>query len=83
MRQDIRFYLGGPACAGVRSATKRRCFERAFRATGVAEARIQALVCPIGERGIKDKRREVIAALVVVEVVERLLHPSGRGGESA
>jgi xanthine dehydrogenase accessory factor len=64
------------------SATKRRRFEHAFRATGVAEGRIQALVCPIGERGIKDKRPEVIAALVAAEVVERLLHPSGGGGES-
>lgn len=56
------------------SATKRRRFEQSFRAIGVAEARIQALVCPIGGRGIKDKRPEVIAALVAAEVVERLLH---------
>ncbi|KDE20380.1 xanthine dehydrogenase [Acetobacter aceti 1023] len=58
------------------SATKRRRFEHSFRQLGMEEARLQSLICPIGERGIKDKRPEVIAALVAAEVVEHVLHPS-------
>ncbi|WP_342628915.1 xanthine dehydrogenase accessory protein XdhC [Nguyenibacter vanlangensis] len=56
------------------SRTKRRRFEAAFRAIGLPEARIATLVCPIGDRGIRDKRPEIIAALVAAEIVERLLH---------
>lgn len=56
------------------SITKRRRLERGFREMGVPEERIVRLVCPIGDRGLRDKRPEVIAALVAAEVVERLLH---------
>lgn len=58
------------------SATKRRRFEHSFRQLGMEEERLQSLICPIGERGIRDKRPEVIAALVAAEVVEHVLHPS-------
>ncbi|GAA4483669.1 xanthine dehydrogenase accessory protein XdhC [Gluconacetobacter asukensis] len=58
------------------SKTKRRRFEAGFRDLGIAEDRIATLVCPIGDRGIRDKRPEIIAALVAAEIVERLLHPA-------
>lgn len=56
------------------SKTKRRRFETGFRALGLGAERIASLVCPIGDRGIRDKRPEIIAALVAAEIVERLLH---------
>ncbi|MBB2204490.1 xanthine dehydrogenase accessory protein XdhC [Gluconacetobacter takamatsuzukensis] len=56
------------------SKTKRRGFEAGFRAVGLGVERIATLVCPIGDRGIRDKRPEIIAALVAAEIVERLLH---------
>ena len=52
------------------SRSKRRRFEHAFRDIGIAEDRIAALVCPIGDRGIRDKRPAVIAALAAAELVE-------------
>ncbi len=55
------------------SRTKRRRFARAFRGIGIPEARIATLVCPIGDRGLRDKRPEVIAALTAAEVLEALL----------
>ena len=57
-------------CGLIGSLTKRRVFERAFREVGIPEERIARLVCPIGDRGVDDKRPEVIAALVAAELVE-------------
>lgn len=51
------------------SHTKRRRFEHAFRDVGIPEARIRSLVCPIGDRGIRDKRPEIIAALTAAELI--------------
>ncbi|MBO1360366.1 xanthine dehydrogenase accessory protein XdhC [Acetobacter sacchari] len=56
------------------STTKRRRFESSFREIGLPDERIATLICPIGDRGVRDKRPEVIAALVAAEIVERLLH---------
>lgn len=52
------------------SRTKRRRFERAFRDIGIPEARIKTLVCPIGDRGVRDKRPDIIAALTAAEIIE-------------
>lgn len=52
------------------SRSKRRRFERAFRDLGIPEARIASLVCPIGARGVHDKRPAVIAALTAAELIE-------------
>ena len=57
-------------CGLIGSQTKRTVFERAFRDIGIPEASIARLVCPIGDRGVDDKRPEVIAALVAAELVE-------------
>ncbi|MBB2201763.1 xanthine dehydrogenase accessory protein XdhC [Gluconacetobacter tumulisoli] len=63
------------------SKTKRRRFEAGFRALGLAEDRIATLVCPVGDRGVRDKRPEIIATLVAAEIVETLLQdrPVGDG----
>lgn len=51
------------------SRTKRRQFERGFRATGIADAMIARMTCPIGGNAVHDKRPEIIAALVAAELV--------------
>ncbi len=60
------------------SRTKRRRFERAFRDIGIPEARIGSLVCPIGDRGIRDKRPDVIAALTAAELIETFADRTAR-----
>lgn len=51
------------------SKTKRRVFEKAFRAIGIPQDRIARIVCPIGGDQIKDKRPAVIAAMVAAELL--------------
>lgn len=58
------------------SRTKRRRFEAGFREIGLPEERIASVICPIGARGVRDKRPEIIAALVAAELIERFLSPS-------
>ncbi|WP_245504288.1 xanthine dehydrogenase accessory protein XdhC [Lichenihabitans psoromatis] len=57
------------------SHSKRRRFEQAFRDVGIGETAIARLVCPIGDRGIRDKRPEVIAALTAAELIEVFAEP--------
>lgn len=52
------------------SLTKRRRFERAYRELGMVADSLARLTCPIGDRGIRDKRPEVIAALTAAELIE-------------
>jgi xanthine dehydrogenase accessory factor len=51
------------------SATKRRRFERWYTAHGHDSAGLARLTCPIGLAPVRDKRPEVIAALVAAEIV--------------
>jgi xanthine dehydrogenase accessory factor len=51
------------------SLTKRRQFEHRLRARGVDEARIDAMVCPIGIAGITNKAPAVIAASVCAQLL--------------
>ena len=53
------------------SASKRARFTRRLRDAGVAEARIAALVCPIGRCGIRSKHPAAIAAGVAAQLLER------------
>jgi xanthine dehydrogenase accessory factor len=53
------------------SATKRATFLSKLRARGLAEARLAALVCPIGLPGLRDKRPAVIAASVAADLLLR------------
>jgi xanthine dehydrogenase accessory factor len=52
------------------SATKKALFLRRLRERGIAEDRLGRLVCPIGVPGIEDKRPEVIAASVAVQLLQ-------------
>lgn len=56
------------------SKTKRRRFETGFRAIGLTEDQISTLTCPIGGQTVRDKRPEIIAALVASEIVIKLIH---------
>jgi len=51
------------------SLTKRRQFEHRLRARGVDNARIDAMVCPIGLPGITNKAPAVIAASVCAQLL--------------
>ena len=51
------------------SMTKRRQFEHRLRARGVRDARIEAMVCPIGLPGITGKEPAVIAASVAAQLL--------------
>jgi xanthine dehydrogenase accessory factor len=51
------------------SATKRARFEKRFRELGIPEARVHALVCPIGVAGIAGKEPPVIAAAVTAQLL--------------
>lgn len=62
-RGDFR-YLGL-----IGSTTKRRRFERWYTAHGHDAEDLTRLTCPIGIGSVRDKRPEVIAALVAAEVV--------------
>jgi xanthine dehydrogenase accessory protein XdhC len=52
------------------SATKKALFLRRLRERGIAEGRLVRLTCPIGVAGIRDKRPEVIAATVAVQLLQ-------------
>ncbi len=68
LEQDRFGYLGI-----IGSRTKRNSFRKAFREIGIPADRIARVVCPIGGMGVKDKRPEVIAALVAAEIVVAML----------
>ncbi len=52
------------------SATKKALFIRRLRERGIPESRLARLTCPIGVPGIGDKRPEVIAASVAVQLLQ-------------
>lgn len=62
------------------SATKRVKFER-FHKTHSAHSNSRTLICPIGAASSADKRPEVIAALVVAEVMTALCVITHKGTE--
>ena len=66
-RGDLR-YVGM-----IGSRTKRRRFESAFRQIDIPQEKIDRLVCPIGDVGVRDKRPEVIATFVTAEIAARML----------
>jgi xanthine dehydrogenase accessory factor len=64
--------LRNPAIAHVGvigSATKRARFERRLREAGVEEARVAAVICPIGVGGIRSKLPAAIAVSVAAQVI--------------
>lgn len=56
-------------CGLIGSRSKRRRFEKQFRALGIPESSIEALTCPIGVRDITGKRPGEIAVAVAAELL--------------
>lgn len=56
-------------CGLIGSRSKRRRFEKRFRAQGLAQESIDTLVCPIGVEGIRGKRPAEIAIAVAADVL--------------
>ena len=50
------------------SATKRARFEKRLREAGVAEDRIDGLICPIGVGGIRSKEPAMIALATAAQI---------------
>jgi xanthine dehydrogenase accessory factor len=77
--------LRNPAIAEVGvigSATKRARFEKRLREAGVDEARIRAMICPIGIGGIRSKLPAAVALGVAAQIValdEALSVPASQG----
>lgn len=58
-------------CGLIGSATKRTLFERRLSERGIPRETLAELTCPIGLTMLKDKRPEVIAASVAVQLMLR------------
>ena len=54
------------------SRTKRVQFRRWYFENGGDETKLAALICPIGDSGVEDKRPEVIAALTAAEIIVKM-----------
>ncbi len=64
MRDDAAY------CGLIGSVSKRRRFEKRFRAQGVGDAQIENLTCPIGVDGISGKKPAEIAVAVAAELLQ-------------
>ena len=51
------------------SATKRARFEKRLREAGVDEARVAAMICPIGIGGIRSKHPAAIAVATAAQLI--------------
>lgn len=58
-------------CGVIGSATKRARFEKRLQTRGLAPSLVQAMVCPVGNPAIRSKQPAVIAAGVVVDLLQR------------
>jgi len=61
-------------CGLIGSLSKRRRFEKRYRAEGMSEAALAALVCPIGIAGISGKKPAEIALAASAEVLQAYEH---------
>ncbi len=57
-------------CGLIGSISKRRRFEKRYRAQGISAAKIATLVCPIGVAGISGKKPAEIAVSASAEVLQ-------------
>ena len=55
------------------SKSKRATFNTWFKREGGAEGALGRLICPMGGNAVRDKRPEIIAALVAAEVIAALI----------
>ncbi len=60
------------------SATKRRRFVHRLAQRGIAAGRLQELVCPIGDAGIRGKRPATIALAVATQLMQDLVPEAWR-----
>jgi xanthine dehydrogenase accessory factor len=65
------------------SGTKKALFLRRLRERGIPEARLARLTCPVGVPGIRDKRPEVIASAVAVQLLQAARTEVQKNRESA
>ena len=63
IRQDAAY------CGLIGSVSKRRRFEKRYRAQGLPDAVIESLVCPIGVAGIQGKKPAEIAVAAAADVL--------------
>lgn len=63
-RRDVTY------CGLIGSVSKRRRFEKRYRAAGMQEHDIEQLVCPIGVDGISGKKPAEIAVAAAAEVLQ-------------
>ncbi len=67
-------------CGLIGSLSKRRRFEKRFRAQGMQERDLERLICPIGVQGISGKKPAEIAVAAAAEVLqayERAIRDAG------
>ena len=57
-------------CGLIGSVSKRRRFEKRYRAQGVSDAMLANLVCPIGVAGISGKKPAEIAVSATAEILQ-------------
>ena len=67
-------------CGLIGSVTKRRRFEKRYRAAGMTQALIDKLVCPIGVDGISGKKPAEIAVAAAAELLQAWERASSRAG---
>lgn len=65
LRNDFQY------CGLIGSGSKRKKFEKRFRAAGISEQVCEALVCPIGAAGISGKHPAEIAIAVAAQLLQR------------
>lgn len=63
-RDNVRY------CGLIGSLSKRRRFEKRFRQQGLSQYMVDALVCPIGVRGISGKKPAEIAVAAAAEILK-------------
>ena len=61
---------GASYCGMIGSQSKRRQFEKRFHSTGVDQALVDQLICPIGVNGIRGKTPKEIAIAVAAEILQ-------------
>jgi xanthine dehydrogenase accessory factor len=64
-----RQHFGADWFGLIGSNTKRKQFEHRLRDRGIAQARLDAMVCPIGVPGIEGKAPAVIAVAVAAQLL--------------
>jgi xanthine dehydrogenase accessory factor len=76
LRRDDSIY-----CGLIGSVSKRRRFEKRYRAQGMPPQILEKLVCPIGVQGVSGKKPAEIAVAVAAEVLQVFDRAAQRAGD--